>query len=339
MSRRLIARATLLLVCSLLLLVTWFRSAQPEGPGPGRIAFQPLRSGVGSSPAPGLKVEGVWQITGSGELFGGYSGLLARPDGTLMAIGDGGGRLDFSDPSLGSGRAAMSWLSDGPEVSKARRDAESLTSNATTGQFWVGYEFRNSIARFDPGKPGYRQIKPPEMRWWPNSGPEAIARLPDGRFAVIGEMQLEPAGLGCPALLFPADPIRGAKPVSFRFVPPRGYFASDMAALPDGRVLILIRRLVFPFPPMFAAQLLVADPSRIRAGEAWPWQRLAKIESPVPLDNYEGLAVTPRADGKLTLWLVSDDNAMVTQRSLLLKMSWDWQRATEKSARIAPRAF
>ena len=37
-------------------------------------------------------------------------------------------------------------------------------------------------------------------------------------------------------------------------------------------------------------------------------------------ENYEGLAVEPGAGGRLTLWLVSDDNNMRFQRTLLLRL-------------------
>ncbi len=64
-----------------------------------------------------------------------------------------------------------------------------------------------------------------------------------------------------------------------------------MALLPDGRVLILFRGLKF-FPPGFAVRLALADPAEIRLGKVWHWQDVGAIESPVPMDNYEGLAVS-----------------------------------------------
>lgn len=332
-------RLALALVCGALLLLTWARSAQNVIPGLTSVSFRKLDEGAGASPAPGMKVEGVWRIVGSGEAFGGYSGLAADAKGNFVAIGDGGARLDFFDPSKGRPDPRPSWLLDGPEVTKAKRDAEALTEDPASGRLWVAYEFRNAIARFGPGGEQVKRTRPREMRdWGANSGAEAMARLPDGRFVVLAEMQFQKPRKGGPGLLFREDPVKGRKPVQFRFEPPHGFFASDMAALPDGRVVILVRRLTFPFPPMFAAQLLIADPATIREDKAWKWRTLARIESPIPLDNYEGLAVVPRPDGALTLWLISDDNAMVTQRTLLLKIRWDWKADTQKSARIAPRA-
>jgi hypothetical protein len=67
--------------------------------------------------------------------------------------------------------------------------------------------------------------------------------------------------------------------------------------------------------------LLVADPGRIVAGKDWPWRKLADLEAPLPMDNYEGLAVLPDRDG-VTLWLISDDNFARIQRTLLLELHW-----------------
>ncbi len=331
-------RLGLALLCVLLLLSWTNRQIRPGEPSQAH--FHPLDAAAGAVLAPGLSVEGLWQVTGSGEAFGGYSALAGDRTGRFIALGDGGGRLDFADPSKGDPRPHASWLFDGPDIIKARRDVEALAADPATGRLWAAYEFRNAIARFAPDGAMDKRVRPPAMKdWSANSGPEAMARLDDGRFVVLAEMQLEPPGKGCPGLLFASDPVEGAKPVQFRFVPPAGFAASDMAALPDGRVLILVRRLDWPFPPRFAAQLLLADPAMIVPGKPWPWRLLAPVASPVPLDNYEGLAVVPGDDGALGLWLISDDNAMATQRSLLLKLRWDWKAQTQKSAQVSPRAL
>lgn len=324
-------------LCAALLAITWWRTAEPKGGGTHPV-FHPLAVETGAPLAPGLTLEGAWNITGSATEFGGYSALLADRGGHFIAVADGGGRMDFDDPSRGPARARLNWLLDGPEVTKARRDSESMTGDPATGRFWVGYEFSNSIVRFDPSGAVVRS-RPKAMRHWSqNAGAESLTRLADGRFIVLAEMQFATPGTGGPALLFPHDPVRGGPPLSFRFVPPRGFFASDMATLPDGRVLILARRLSFPIPPRFAVRLLIADPATIRPGRPWDWQPLARIEGAAPLDNYEGLAVVPQEDGTLALWLISDDNGMALQRSLLLKLLWDWKPRTQKGARIAPRA-
>lgn len=96
-----------------------------------------------------------------------------------------------------------------------------------------------------------------------------------------------------------------------------------MAQLPDGRVLIVMRRLVWPFPIRFAVRLMLANPADIRPGQEWRAIDLGGIEDPALLDNYEGLALVPRPDGLVTGWLISDDNGAALQRTLLLKLQID----------------
>ena len=48
---------------------------------------------------------------------------------------------------------------------------------------------------------------------------------------------------------------------------------------------------------------------------------LAELGKTIPRDNYEGLTLTEDADGQ-HVWLISDDNFMSFQRTLLLKLRW-----------------
>ena len=172
------------------------------------------------------------------------------------------------------------------------------------------------------------------MRGWPgNAGPEAMARLADGRFIVLSEDPPRWFGRARAGLLFSDDPVEGAEAVEFEFRAPEGYAPSDLALLPDGRVLILARRVEWGLPPGFSNKLLVADPAEVRAGKPWPWRELADL-SALPSDNYEGLAIEAAMGGAVTLWLISDDNHATFQRTLLAKLAW---RPNEK-ARGASRA-
>jgi hypothetical protein len=149
-------------------------------------------------------------------------------------------------------------------------------------------------------------------------------RLADGRFVVLSEGNVSWTGNGGhPALLFPDDPAAGAKPQAFTFAGPPGYRPTDMAQLPDGRVLVLMRRLLWPFPMRFAGCLVLADPAGIAAGRVWHGQELARLEAPLPVDNFEAMAITPAADGQLAVWLMSDANAAQFQRTLLWQLILD----------------
>jgi len=45
----------------------------------------------------------------------------------------------------------------------------------------------------------------------------------------------------------------------------------------------------------------------------------------IPRENYEGLALRPRGDGRVDVWVMSDDNFSIIQRSLLAKLVFDPQ--------------
>jgi hypothetical protein len=78
---------------------------------------------------------------------------------------------------------------------------------------------------------------------------------------------------------------------------------------------------------------MVADPARVRAGEAWRGEVVAELDDPLPTDNYEGLAVTQSGNGGVVIWLISDDNSATFQRTLLLKLEWQPDARTQQKAR------
>jgi hypothetical protein len=46
------------------------------------------------------------------------------------------------------------------------------------------------------------------------------------------------------------------------------------------------------------------------------------LAAPMTVDNFEGVAVVPRANGGLRVYLLSDDNGNASQRTLLLAFDW-----------------
>jgi hypothetical protein len=136
-------------------------------------------------------------------------------------------------------------------------------------------------------------------------------------FAGWNEEQLHPA------VIFSGDPTRPGSLEHFTFSGPKRFSPVDMAQMPDGRVLVLMRRLVWPMPFRFAGRIALADPAEIRAGTVWHAREVAKLSSQLPVDNFEAIAIEPRSDGKLTVWLISDDNQAISQRTLLWKMALD----------------
>jgi hypothetical protein len=265
-----------------------------------------------------LEFLGGWRMDSADPAFGGWSGMAATARGLLL-VNDIGGTLAIR---LANGRpvaAAVGDLPAGPgrRATKRTRDAESLTRDPADGRLWIGFERHHGIWRYAPDLSAAEAHRfPVAMRDWPsNGGAEALLRLADGRFLAIAEGRR-----GGPAirhgLIFAGDPTRPDMPAPkpFRLRPAPGHRITDAAQLPDGRLILLERKIGLGF----RARLVVAELGGLRPGRMLPTHELARFAPPVLSDNYEALAMTAE-DGQPVIWIAADDNFMPFQRSLLLK--------------------
>jgi len=330
--RRLVA---LLLVALGLAPGTWWRSPVPAADERQIVSFTPLPlPEVDLGP---LRLAGAWQLRSANAHFGSYSALTALGDGTLLAASDRGRMLRFSAPGARPSPVRLDVFAGRAQRDKRQVDLESLARDPATGRIWAGFEVDNRIERYEAGFRRRATVRPQAMRDWRGwFGAEAMVRLADGRFIVLAEGAARWFGSAMPGLLFPSDPVAGATPERFVFVPPDGFRPVDLASLPDGRVLILLRNAGWGIVPAFSGKLMLADPAAIRAGQPWRAQLVADLVAPLPTDNYEGLAVEPDGRGGAVLWLISDDNQMTLQRTLLLKLVWPANAKARGNAR-APR--
>ena len=101
-------------------------------------------------------------------------------------------------------------------------------------------------------------------------------------------------------------------------VHPLGYRITDASQLPDGRLLLLERRI--GFPEGFTAKLLILDPAKITRDATVAGTVIATLAPPLLVDNMEGLAIT-QEQGRSIVWLVSDNNFNAIQRTLLMKFA------------------
>lgn len=282
---------------------------------------QVLRAHLGA-----FHLEAAWQLTLGSQLFGGYSAMVALPDGRLLAISDLGNYLAFSPPGARPFRPRYGPLLPNPGGQKTSVDIESATRDPVSGDLWLGLEGSNMVLRMSPRWIETGRVRPRSMRsWGVNTGPEAMTRLKDGRFVLLREAPLQwwrPRRHD--AVIFPGDPVKAPDTAQhFVFDGPANFDPVDMVQLPDGRLMILMRTLTWPFPQQFAGRIAIADPADIRPGETWHVTEVARIASSLPIDNFEAMAVTPRPDGRLTVWLMSDDNQASLQRTLLWKLVVD----------------
>lgn len=309
-----------LFVAALCAPTMWLRSEIPRE-NPESIELQQI-AGPSEVDAPGWRVEGVWEYTTEPNLrFGGYSALLALSSGRLRAYSDRGYLLTMTEPDQPLERAEDRRVSRQhfaePEHYWMLWDIESATRDPATGMFWLGIENTHAIHRYSPrSEPEELRMLGGEFDWYDNGGLEAMERLSDGRFLAIPEGRSE-------ALIFDADPVKGGAPRQIAFENPASDHAvTDMAQLPDGRLLLVLRRVALGIPP-FTGKLAIADPPDRAATGAWSASILFDLDSVIPAENYEGIAVRPLEDGTIAVWIISDDNFSVLQRTLLAKLVFD----------------
>ena len=264
---------------------------------------------------------GGWVLTSDTRSFGGLSALDV--DGNrFTAISDIGAIVRFRFGRFGHASDADIHRVPGgcgPVVRKTDNDTESLAHDPARQNSWIGMEWRNVICRTNGDFTRARAFAPPVMSHWrKKKGPESLLRLQDGRFLVIAEAAPDGGNVN-PVILFDRDPTDPhAQFVRLGYRPPPGYDPTDAAQLPDGRILVLNRR--FAIPSLFTAQLVLLDPSSFAAGSVPQGRIIARFEPPVTSDNYEGLSVTTE-NGRPVIWIVSDDNYSLWQRTLLLKFA------------------
>ena len=269
---------------------------------------------------PGWEVDGIWEMRGEGLLFGGYSALIALPDDRLVAFSDRGSRFTFDEPSGGGAyrQVARQRLTEARESDYP--DIEGAAYDPASGTYWLSFENDHSIDSFaadhTPG-PAREMMEVADGQGWSNNGgAEAFTRLSDGRFIIVPEGERT-------GLVFGEDPVRGGGFQTFDYVPPvAGHGATDMAQLPDGRVLMLLRNVdVGGGLPPFESKIVIGPAPE--PGVPWVPRIALDLEGVIPRDNYEGIALRQQDDGRVAVWLISDDNMSVLQRTLVVRLLLD----------------
>lgn len=289
------------------------------------VATVPVASRAGASGD--LTLTGAWELTSAHGWFGGFSALAAAGEGRLLAGSDRGWLLDIdlSGPAPRAVPGSFRFVGKRDGERKEVIDLESLARDTVTGTLWGGFERANLVMRWRGD--GTRTLRrPPEIaKWSGNSGPETLVRLTDGRFVMLAEGPERGSETVHQALLFPRDPAEPGVPLAFRFAAPAGYDPVDAAQVPDGRVLILLRRVRYALPAQFDTAIAIADPRKISAGAVWQGRIIQRLSGSVYGDNFEGIAFVPapEAPARGAVWLIADDNFSLFQRNLLVRFDWD----------------
>ena len=261
-----------------------------------------------------------WHLVSPHSRFGGLSAIARIAPDRFLLIGDNGyaTRLAFDRAGrLSAFRIAPLPVPPGWPDRKTMLDSESLFVDPVDGALWVGLERINQIWRFDDALTRLKaRHAPAVLRDWPKGrGAEAMARLADGRIIILAE-----GGRDDPrrnrGVLLAGVPGAASAPATRFFYDSQGKGAvSDAAPLPDGRILIVHRKV--GWNPVFTTTIAIADPQAIRPNAVLRSRTIGIVPRRVA-DNFEGAAVTVE-NGRTWLWLVSDNNFQSWQRSLLLQ--------------------
>lgn len=269
-----------------------------------------------------LTYRGGLDLASDDPRFGGLSGLHVEPDGRMIAVSDRGdffvARLTLNDAGDLTGLvdarlAAMRDTNGRPFRSKDAADSEDI-ARLPDGRFAVSFEQTHSIRIYDLDAKGPAAAPDRELALAgteplkPNDSLEALAPF-DDKILTAGEGVLGRAPFWIAPLASEALPAPLGNTATKDF-----YGLVAVAKLPDGDYLAMERF----FAPVIGVRIHLRRVTRasLDAGN-WDGPAIADFAPPVALDNFEGLAVVPRTDGTLRIYIVADNNFSSSQRTLL----------------------
>jgi hypothetical protein len=244
----------------------------------------------------------------------GLSDLVVFGNGRVTAVGDEGvwfearlildeaGRLvGVTDPRL----EPLAGEDGKPLSAKADADAEGIAM-LPNGDRLVSFERRHRIWLYPAAGGAPRAVAAPGTEFPDNGGMEALAADPGAgpdAYVVGGEASGETwtCRVASPCVKGPVID----KPVEFGLV--------ALHRLPGERTAAMLRA----WDPLRGNRIAL----KILRGTTLVDQM--DLARPMTVDNFEGLAAVPQADGRIRFYLLSDDNASPSQRTLLL--AFDWQ--------------
>ena len=280
-----------------------------------------------------LEFIAAWELHSRNEDFGGISALVSVGNNHFVGISDRATVIGFrltNDGQIDESFIAPLPNLHGPNVSYKDRDSEGLAYDRDSGQYWVSFEGKHAIRRYSVSFAQQTgMIRPAILQNLPrNKGAESMVRLQDGRFIIIAESLDDEIHS---AWLFSGDPIESATATTpFKFRPPDGYRVTDAVQLPDGRIVLLNRAIGFPGGFTAKVSLLSFESIQgISRDSMLSADVIASLAPPLLVDNMEGIAVTSDGD-KLFLWLISDNNFTLFQRTILMKFRLPHQPDSKK---------
>jgi hypothetical protein len=279
-----------------------------------------------------LEFRGGLVLSSNAKTFGGFSELHIDPDGShFVSASDRGiwlrGRIVYRDGKpAGIADAEMAPMlgADGRSlISHGWFDSESLTER--DGMLYVGFERVEKIVRFNYRRDGLTARGepipvPPDFKTLENNQSlECLAAPPKGsplsdKLIVVTERSLDDAGNMRSFLL-------DGKNVD-RFTVKRhdDFDVSDCVVLPPGDLLLLERRFALLHGGL-SMRIRRIPLASIKPGTVIDGTNLIEADLGYEIDNMEGIGVHRNASGETIITLISDDNFLPFQRTLLLQFA------------------
>lgn len=283
-----------------------------------------------------LRFRGGLVLTSTETNFGGLSGITIESDGRrFLAITDEGhwisGELtykDYAPAGLRGARMGTISATSGRTLTRKRdADCEAVTladGNLTKGTALLAFERNHRIGRFPivngelQAPAGYLRMPPEAKKFKANRGFESVSVIAAGplKGAVMAfcERYNGPVGHLTGWIWQQGEP----RPIYLSDVD--GFDVTDLAALPDGSMLVLERRFRWTEGVRMRLRLIKADALKI--GAVLDPDVLLTADLTSDIDNMEGLAIHKSPQGETVLTIVSDDNFNhLLQRSILLQFT------------------
>jgi hypothetical protein len=243
----------------------------------------------------------------------GLSDLEVAGTDRLIAVGDFGilleARLifDAEERLAGVADARITRLRDEDGTlpsDKADVDAEGLAL-MPGGDRLVSFERRHRILLYPAGGGTPRRVPAPDEVFPANGGMEAVAADPEaGEDAYLVGAEVSGSTWSCRVAAACIQGPRVEKPTEFGLV--------AMRRLPRGQSAYLLR--AYDEVRGVRVSLQIVDGGKI-VGQM-------DLTAPLTVDNFEGLSAVQRPDGGIRFYLISDDNASTSQRTLVLAFDW-----------------
>ena len=328
-------RPTLRYILSACLLVAAACTGMPPA---SPVGAQPVALEIRSEPLafkldePGLQRIGklIWRggvsMSANSANFGGWSDLHVSPDGrTLTTISDLGSWLtatiDYDSKGnlvgLSRGRiGSLRGLDGRPLTNKIEADAEAMAP-LPDGSWLVSFERQHRIWRYPSldGTPVPINPPPDFERQPENGGVEAMAGLSDGRVIAISEEYSPTPGAVAGWIGQPGPDGRYAWQ-TFNYPKIADFNPTAMTPLPGGGFVLLER--AFDMARGVRVRVMRMEAADVQPGATAKPRELARLVSPMVVDNLEGVAASKGPRGETLVWLISDDNFNPLQRNLLL---------------------